>query len=538
MSHYRFDAGDQLLGVSDSELGDNTYSYDKLNQLSKATSHSCANQKFDLDSFANPKQGELVGDKLLSLDERSYRYDRYGNQVLASQRKVRQQRVFNGLNQLVRLSQGSNNTVYHYDALGRRSSKLTAKGQTDYLWEGNQLIGEHYQGQFTWYLYEPNSHRPLAMIKQGQVYHYHLDHIGTPIRLSDEQGNIVWQAHYQAYGALEKLSVNQIDNPLRFQGQYHDEESGLHYNFHRYYCPQQGRYIQQDPIELLGGINLYQYTPSPTNWVDPLGLCKEDGAPLVAGLPLLAPAAQPLASSGSQVLGQYAARQAANQAVYAVAERSLLASLIPKAPWALLFYSAEVGAGSDDVAGFIQQQAQQDELGHRTWLANGGDGSIEEWRAQGRPSELVDSAPSKLKDVFCKIPKKDYFDIRSRSVHNIDSETLVLGKYRPTVRNGVKDWSTPGPDSYVVIARTENATYFDLGAEWDSIVSEYNMSPDDMFEAFNIPILDYAVSSGKQIKFTHDPRTEGGFLEQEWEYLQNTHSFKRLKEIKGVWYAK
>jgi len=397
--HYRFDAGDQLLGVSDSELGDNTYSYDKLNQLSKATSHSCANQKFDLDSFANPKQGELVGDKLLSLDERSYRYDRYGNQVLASQRKVRQQRVFNGLNQLVRLSQGSSNTVYHYDALGRRSSKLTAQGQTDYLWEGNQLIGEHYQGQFTWYLYEPNSHRPLVMIKQGQVYHYHLDHIGTPIRLSDEQGNIVWQAHYQAYGALEKLSVNQIDNPLRFQGQYHDDESGLHYNFHRYYCPQQGRYIQQDPIELLGGINLYQYTPSPTNWVDPLGLCKEDGAPLLAGLPLLAPAAQPLASTGSQVLGQYATRQAANQAVYAVAERSLLASLIPKAPWALLFYSAEVGAGSDDVAGFIQQQAQQDELGHRTWLANGGDGSIEEWKSQGKPTELVVDVQDKQPDL-------------------------------------------------------------------------------------------------------------------------------------------
>ncbi|WP_229711283.1 hypothetical protein, partial [Agarivorans gilvus] len=70
-----------------------------------------------------------------------------------------------------------------------------------------------------------------------------------------------------------------------------------------------------------------------------------------------------------------------------------LASLIPKAPWALLFYSAEVGAGSDDVAGFIQQQAQQDELGHRTWLANGGDGSIEEWKAQGRPSELIESDP-------------------------------------------------------------------------------------------------------------------------------------------------
>ncbi|WP_432460635.1 RHS repeat-associated core domain-containing protein [Agarivorans sp. QJM3NY_25] len=426
---YRFDDGDQLLGVNDSELGAQNYSYDPLSQLTKATSHSGDNQAFSFDSFANPKQGELAGDKLLMLNERSYRYDRYGNQVLASQSKVRQQRVFNGLNQLVRLSEGRKHAEYHYDALGRRSRKITSSGTTDYLWEGQQLIGEHCQGQFTWYVYEPNSHRPLAMIKQGQVYHYHLDHLGTPIRLSDEQGNIVWQAHYQAYGAIEQLSINQISNPLRFQGQYHDDESGLHHNFHRYYCPQQGRYIQQDPIELLGGLNLYQYTPSPTNWVDPLGLCKEDGAPLVAGLPLLAPAAQPLASTGSQVLGQYATRQAANQAVYAVAERSLLASLIPKTPWALLFYSAEVGAGSDDVAGFIQQQAQQDELGHRTWLANGGDGSIEEWKSRGKPSELVANVTEEtgLADEF-KLSdgqKNDIVSIRKIFGDNLNSRVEI-----------------------------------------------------------------------------------------------------------------
>jgi RHS repeat-associated protein len=420
--HYRFDAGDQLLGVSDSELGDNNYSYDKLSQLSKATSHSANNQVFDLDSFANPKTAELSGDKLLADEQSSYRYDRYGNQVLTSHSNGRQQRVFNGLNQLVRLSQGRDNTVYHYDALGRRCSKVTAQGQTDYLWEGNQLIGEHSQGQFTWYLYEPDSHRPLAMIKQGQVYHYHLDHIGTPIRLSDEQGKIVWQAHYQAYGSIEQLSVKQIDNPLRFQGQYFDEESGLHYNFHRYYCPQQGRYIQQDPIELLGGLNLYQYTPSPTNWVDPLGLCKEDGGPLAAGLPLLAPAAQPLASSGSQVLSQYVTRQAANQAIYAVAERSVLSSLLTKSPWLALVYSPKLGSeqlvmgadGTDYRKNSMEMVYNatspegdswhtydpQEDMQYRTWLANGGDGSIDEWKQQGRPSEVIAGDNSRTNTVL------------------------------------------------------------------------------------------------------------------------------------------
>ncbi|WP_284041310.1 RHS repeat-associated core domain-containing protein, partial [Vreelandella olivaria] len=60
--------------------------------------------------------------------------------------------------------------------------------------------------------------------------------------------------------------------PIRFQGQWHDEESGLYYNRHRYYDPQQGRYISQDPIGLNGGTNLYGYVTNPTGMVDPLGL--------------------------------------------------------------------------------------------------------------------------------------------------------------------------------------------------------------------------------------------------------------------------
>ena len=74
------------------------------------------------------------------------------------------------------------------------------------------------------------------------------------------------------------VTINDIDNPIRFQGQYYDSESGLHYNHFRYYDPQTGRFISQDPIGLLGGINHYQYAPNHINWVDPLGLCaKEDG---------------------------------------------------------------------------------------------------------------------------------------------------------------------------------------------------------------------------------------------------------------------
>ncbi|WP_256669333.1 RHS repeat-associated core domain-containing protein, partial [Pseudomonas sp. C2B4] len=87
--------------------------------------------------------------------------------------------------------------------------------------------------------------------------------------------DIVWSARYTAYGKLSQLrhgGGEQLEQPLRFQGQYFDGESGLHYNRHRYYQPDSGRYLTPDPIKLAGGLHAYQYTRNPTGWVDPLGL--------------------------------------------------------------------------------------------------------------------------------------------------------------------------------------------------------------------------------------------------------------------------
>jgi len=80
---------------------------------------------------------------------------------------------------------------------------------------------------------------------------------------------------YKTYGNVALKETEQIENNIRFQGQYYDAESGLHYNRHRYYNPNTGQFINQDPIELLGGTNNYQYASNPTGWVDPFGLCKE-----------------------------------------------------------------------------------------------------------------------------------------------------------------------------------------------------------------------------------------------------------------------
>jgi len=123
--------------------------------------------------------------------------------------------------------------------------------------------------------------------KQGKefddVWFYHCDHLGTPQEMTDHTGAIIWKAEYKAWGECkaEKAKSNFfenseiISNNIRFQGQYFDEETGLHYNRYRYYSPYVGRFISKDPIGLLGGNNVYEYAPNPVGWVDPTGLRKK-----------------------------------------------------------------------------------------------------------------------------------------------------------------------------------------------------------------------------------------------------------------------
>ncbi|MEX5533295.1 RHS repeat-associated core domain-containing protein, partial [Pseudomonas syringae] len=219
-----------------------------------------------------------------------YKYDAWGNLVEKIVGIVRWQTfTYDSENRLVKTETMANSQVestssYQYDSLGRRVAKQwEIKGKTDqkrFLWQGLRLLREESQGQSSLYLYEPGSYAPLARVDQqegeaeNKVYYFHTDQIGTPLEMTDVEGQIVWQAKYRPWGAIEKLVVNEVEQNLRFQGQYFDVETGLHYNTFRYYDPEIGRFITQDPIGLSGGDNLYQYAPNPNGWVDPFGLCK------------------------------------------------------------------------------------------------------------------------------------------------------------------------------------------------------------------------------------------------------------------------
>ncbi|WP_236478899.1 RHS repeat domain-containing protein, partial [Pseudomonas syringae] len=227
------------------------------------------------------------------MDNHEYKYDAWGNLIEKVVGIVRWQTfTYDCENRLVKTetmadTQVESTSSYQYDSLGRRVAKQSEiKGQTDhkrFLWQGLRMLREESPGQSSLYIYEPGSYAPLARVdeKEGEVentvYYFHTDQIGTPLEMTDAEGQIVWQAKYRAWGAVEKLVVNEVEQNLRFQGQYFDAETGLHYNTFRYYDPEIGRFITQDPIGLLGGFNLYGYTLNPLSDIDPWGLCETKG---------------------------------------------------------------------------------------------------------------------------------------------------------------------------------------------------------------------------------------------------------------------
>lgn len=167
---------------------------------------------------------------------------------------------------------------YGYDALGRRVSKTDAFGTTTYLWDGDQMVLEQRGAKQTHTIYEPGSFVPLAQVHDGQLHHLHTDHLGTPLEASNDAGEMSWKVTYRTWGNVLVQEVEEIEQNLRFQGQYFDAETGLHYNRFRYYDPGVGRFVSQDPIGLNGGLNLFAYAPNPTAWIDPLGLAFGSGA--------------------------------------------------------------------------------------------------------------------------------------------------------------------------------------------------------------------------------------------------------------------
>lgn len=293
---FAYDDADLLRSLGDKRWGTSKYAYDEEQRLTRYESGP-SRTFYRLDDagdpigLANGLQEETPitigkGGSLLSNGLFEYEYDKVGRLISKKERSQtdpgkKWRYAWDAKDRLRKFTLPSGEEwEYQYDPFGRRIRKKCGGTETRFIWNGNTLLHEigPEKRTRTWG-FDPAGFRPIFKLEEGKLFAVLCDHLGTPKELVDGEGKTTWSLNLDPWGSAMQSMGDLEDCPFRFQGQYFDKESGLHYSTFRYYDPQTGRFISQDPVRLHGGLSLYQYAKNPIRYIDPLGLCPEEDEP-------------------------------------------------------------------------------------------------------------------------------------------------------------------------------------------------------------------------------------------------------------------
>jgi RHS repeat-associated protein len=287
---YGYDANRNLTSIT----GTNTpwysqsFGYDQLNRLTSATgrygsiaytyddvgNRLTKNTNGTVETYTNFPGTNSLQQITGGTNPRTFAYDPNGNITSDGTLTF----IYDQNNQLAEVEQGANNVAtYWYNGLGQRVIKQVGANTTVYHYDlDGKLIAESLpDGTMTReYLYMGKVRVSMVDVAGGNaLYNFLNDRLGTPEILTDASGTVAWEAWYEPFGEAHIHPSSSVVNNIRLPGQYYDSETGLHYNYHRYYDPGAGRYLTPDPIGLDGGKNLFTYGyNNPTNLTDPNGL--------------------------------------------------------------------------------------------------------------------------------------------------------------------------------------------------------------------------------------------------------------------------
>ncbi|MBE8519441.1 type IV secretion protein Rhs [Amycolatopsis sp. H6(2020)] len=243
------------------------------------------------------------GTLLAAAGDAQYTYDRQGRLIRCTRKRLSAKPDtwryrWDGDDRLVAVTTPDGTRWrYLYDPLGRRIAKQrmmqdgTVVEQTDFAWDGNVLVEQISDNtRATVWEHTPSGTRVLAQVERTKAsagdqdwvderfFSIVTDLVGSPTEMFAPDGNLAWRRRQTLWGE-DSASGDAAGTPLRFPGQYHDAETGLHYNNQRYYDPTTGRYLSNDPLGLDGGFDPQAYVPNPVTWLDPLGLSGDDTCP-------------------------------------------------------------------------------------------------------------------------------------------------------------------------------------------------------------------------------------------------------------------
>ncbi len=190
-------------------------------------------------------------------------------------------------NRLIQIDVDGTVTKYDYDSMSRRIRKVTGTNETVYVYDGWNLIAQYetnsytLEKTFTWGMDLSGTMQGaggvggLLAVSEGSNHYYATcDGNGNVSEYIDGAGTTVAHYEYDPFGKIvAETGTMATDFEFRFSTKYTDSETGLLYYGYRYYDPETGRWINRDPIEELGGTNLYGFVSNePTSWIDRLGL--------------------------------------------------------------------------------------------------------------------------------------------------------------------------------------------------------------------------------------------------------------------------
>ncbi|HYR08210.1 MAG TPA: RHS repeat-associated core domain-containing protein, partial [Longimicrobium sp.] len=225
------------------------------------------------------------GNRVRAYGGYSYDYDADGNLTRKySASGFSQTFTWNALGQLATTSvAGVGGVGYQYDGLGRRVSREDHTGNMiHYVYDGDDLVLEvdGAGNRIREYTYFPGIDRPHSMRQWaggggGAIYYYQMQRPGHVSGLVNTSNQLVNEYRYTPFGTpVNGYPVQGTPNPLQYMARELDALSGLYYVRNRWYDPQQGRFVSEDPIGLAGGVNQYAYVGNdPLGATDPTGLC-------------------------------------------------------------------------------------------------------------------------------------------------------------------------------------------------------------------------------------------------------------------------
>lgn len=289
---FAYDANDQVTAITNSINPGTTqnYVYDPLLRLKQSSTGYNDSLTYSFDSNGNRTMVVLggkstrtdtysvnaVSGRLQSISggrSATFDYDLSGNTISAYGRAF----SYNVFNRMVSATTAAGISTYEHNAIGERVRKTVA-GDSNYRFvygSQNQLLAEHRDGGDLWsdYLYFEGT--LVGLVRNGQIYYIHNDHLGRPESVTSSSKAKVWYANNYAFERT--LPFNTIGGlNLGYPGQYYDSEIAIWHNGYRDYDGTTGRYLQSDPIGLAGGVNTYAYVEgNPVSFIDSLGLSKD-----------------------------------------------------------------------------------------------------------------------------------------------------------------------------------------------------------------------------------------------------------------------